>query len=320
MKKRAQLLFYGLAIFLLTIKGAGAGFFDDDETIWKSAEQYIKLEEQSKFKGKATPPNDHPVELISKDITDALLSIRFWSKDRKNDNEADRLFSSRQAAMLGVQLVKGLAAAKPDQDITFALIRYVNLALGLVKDRAYYAGRFFYKDGKLNILLGDFNRLPDRAQEVVRTTVNLDNDDNFYFFDTGSRAKHHKLKIHFITDDGVEIYEDANGKRQDWVIVDVEKAAIAYRQSRRNPKEANDDIDSAELRAEQARLSKERREMRAEMARMRKEMQKISGSESGNASSSSIEERIATLDQLYEKELISEEEYIARRKIILDDI
>jgi len=45
----------------------------------------------------------------------------------------------------------------------------------------------------------------------------------------------------------------------------------------------------------------DRREMRADMARMRKEMKDISGKESGDTSSKSVEERLATLDQLYEK-------------------
>jgi len=54
--------------------------------------------------------------------------------------------------------------------------------------------------------------------------------------------------------------------------------------------------------------------------RQKKEMKDISGKESGDTSSKSIEERLATLDQLYKKELITKEEYISTRNIILDEI
>ena len=57
--------------------------------------------------------------------------------------------------------------------------------------------------------------------------------------------------------------------------------------------------------------------VRAEMARMRKEMKELSPE---TASTKSPEERIATLEQLREKELITQEEYDSRRQEILNDI
>jgi len=129
-------------------------------------------------------------------------------------------------------------------------------------------------------------------------------------------------------------------KRQDREIVNIDKVAsspkslltretiknlfsstaIANRQKKERSKKRIDDIYSADLRTEPAKFSMDRREMRADLARMRKEMKDISGKESGDTSSKSIEERLATLDQLYEKELITKEEYIYTRNIILDEI
>jgi len=51
------------------------------------------------------------------------------------------------------------------------------------------------------------------------------------------------------------------------------------------------------------------------MARLRKEM-----TESGTTGVASIEERLAALDELREKNLISDAEYDRKRKEILDDI
>lgn len=109
-------------------------------------------------------------------------------------------------------------------------------------------------------------------------------------------------------------------KRQDREIVDIDKTALADRQKKERSKKGKDDIYSAELRTEQVNLSKKHREMRADMARKRKEMNGISGKESGDTSSKSIEERLIKLDQLYEKELITKEKYISGRNKILDEI
>jgi len=87
-----------------------------------------------------------------------------------------------------------------------------------------------------------------------------------------------------------------------------------------NSKKGKEDIYSEDLRTEQAKISKERREIRAAKARMRKEMKDKPVNKTGDTSSKSIEERLTRLNQLYEKELITKEEYISTRDIILDDI
>ena len=109
-------------------------------------------------------------------------------------------------------------------------------------------------------------------------------------------------------------------KRQDREIVDIDKTALADRQKKERSKKGKDDIYSAELRTEQVNLSKIHREMRVDMARKRKDMNGISGKESGDTSSKSVEERLIKLDQLYEKELITNEDYISGRNKILDEI
>ncbi len=109
-------------------------------------------------------------------------------------------------------------------------------------------------------------------------------------------------------------------KRQNREIVDIDKAAIADHQKKERSKKGKDDIYSAEKKTEQVNLSKKNREMRADLARKRKGMNDISGKKSRDISSKSIEERLIKLDQLYEKELITKEEYISGRNTILDEI
>lgn len=52
------------------------------------------------------------------------------------------------------------------------------------------------------------------------------------------------------------------------------------------------------------------------MAKMRKEMQEATN----NKEQLTVEERLAKLDELHDKQLISDDEYEQKRKEILDDI
>ncbi len=58
--------------------------------------------------------------------------------------------------------------------------------------------------------------------------------------------------------------------------------------------------------------------MREEMARLRQELKELKSG--GGASAQSVEERLATLQALKSKALISDEEYERRRSEILGDI
>ena len=73
------------------------------------------------------------------------------------------------------------------------------------------------------------------------------------------------------------------------------------------------------LENEAARVAQERRELRMEMARMRKEMREMSAEEAGSEGQS-IQERMATLDNLLAEGLISREEYEQKRQDILNEI
>ena len=100
-------------------------------------------------------------------------------------------------------------------------------------------------------------------------------------------------------------------------MIDVEIASKAYLAQLEESKNPSSFKDDKRIQVEAAKLARERRQMRAEMARMRKEMKELS---SDPVSEKSPEERIATLEQLREKELITQEEYESRRQEILNDI
>jgi hypothetical protein len=217
--------------------------------------------------------------------------------------------------LIGKQIAKGLKNAKPGQDIIFVLVGS-NPKLLLLKQKYFISGRAFYKDGKLNLIIGEY--LLVRNNELERVFDPGDNRAVSYSFNFGSRSKQsNKFKGTIITVPGFENMKTAKNFRHDWFMLDVALASQAYlaeMDAIMNPTSRND----RQMQIEAAKMARERRAMRAEMARMRKEMKEMnSGS---GASAKSTEERIATLDNLLTKQLITQEEYDIRRKEILNDI
>lgn len=299
-------------VFFSNIVSAASWFGDDEELIWEGApNNYFKYVEQddSKF-GK----NDHPIILDEKDIIDALSALQYIEKSFFGSEEIVSVFSYSQIRVLAEHLSKGLSTAKPDQDIIFAIGGTGKKLIVLTK-KSFTAGRVFYKDGNLNIIIGEYEYVRNDAIEKEidpsgRGYVN-------YNFNHGFRKKtSNRFTDSIVGIAGVNQKVTKGKQRQDWIEIDIKLAAeghLAKKEVQENP-ELNQD---RALKIEAAKLAKQRREMRAEMARMRKDISK-----QNNASSTarSIEDRITTLDELLAKELISKEEYAVKREEILNDI
>ncbi|MBI4005767.1 MAG: SHOCT domain-containing protein [Gammaproteobacteria bacterium] len=305
-----------LLLLFVSLQPAYPGIFGDDEDVlWKSGiNLYIKLDRQDKSGAGKTPPNDHPVTFTAKQLTDALISIAFWEKEGFfSESEANTVFTISHARILGNYLSQGLARAKPDQDIVFALsqIRKGSLGFG---NKLYMAGRVFYHDNRLHVIIGDYDRPADKGLEAASGGAGV--DEIQYFFTIGSRTKSSPgFKKNIITGNGIEAYTEGNKRRRDWFMIDVPAAAAAY-VAKTEKKENPGGADAEAIRLEAAKLAKERREMRAEMAKMRKEMNESLD----NREQLTIEERLAELDELHKKNLITDAEYDQKRKEILDDI
>ncbi len=289
--------------------------FDDEEgIIWKSGlNQYIKYAEQdsSKFGN-----NDHPVDLDEKEISNALKALVYEEKSLLSFTEQTRtVFTSLQLKVLGKSISKGLKDAKPDQDIIFVLEKTENKLLGL-KDKTFNAGRIFFKDGELNIIMGDYEYFRSEAFEKAYDPGGQSAVP--YSFNFGKRTRKSKaFENTTFTATGIKVKQLEGERRPDWLVIDVKVASEAYIAG---VNDKNNPVTKADkqLEIEAAKLAKQRREMRIEMARMRKEVQDISSNQTPSAKS--IEDRMATLNQLLEKKLISQEEYDNKRKEILSDI
>ena len=290
-------------------------FFDKDKNIvWQSGlNKYIKLDELDSQKFGL---NDHPVNLQEKDISYALQALRV-KKDSgffaKEDNP--RVLGVSQIKVLAKYLPIALKTARPDQDIVFVIDKADAKLLGL-SELSYTTGRIFFKDGKLNIIIGEFEFFRSKGFENLYDPSGRGNVP--YDFNMGSRTR--SSKAFDGTPIGITGISNKQLKtlRYDWFLIDVKQASEAFIAKENERNQPGKGAADKQLEIEVAKLAKQRRKMRAEMARMRKEIRNISSA--GGASAGSIEERMATLDQLYSKQLITREEYDAKRKEILNDI
>ncbi len=112
--------------------------------------------------------NSQPVVLNEKDILKFLSSIKIV----KNKNATESLFTEEQQSNLAKYLVIGLKKASPHQDILFSLAKEKRALGGLKKQTYFIAGRAFFNDGILNLIIGEYNRLANSAYEMAYDPTN----------------------------------------------------------------------------------------------------------------------------------------------------
>ena len=289
--------------------------FHKDEisaTVWQLNEQHVRL---VKSESKAEP-NDHPVKLGALEVEHALASLQLWVEGGVlRDEEAVTVYPRKQAALIARYVTDGLSRAEPDEDVTFNVRGYTDVMLALVKEREWTTGRVFYIDGKLNLIIGEYQKRVDKAQKQVEASFGIIDDFRDVYFAPGSRNRKGKMPGRIVTTDGVELHEDEK-IRPDWVILDVAKAAQAYRESQTPVAVRKEELKA---KAEAAKLTLERRQMREEMARMRKELKAIQNA-GGGISRDSLETRLVNLQELYANGLISDDEFKRRREEILQEL
>ena len=194
---------------------------------------------------------------------------------------------------------------------------YTDVMLSLAKEREWTTGRAFYKDGKLHLIIGEYRKRLDKAKKNVEGSFGIIDDFRDVHFQVGSRQIKGKMPGRVVNTAGVEFGAE---KRPDWLVLDVAKAALAYREGQVPAAVRKEEMKA---KAEAAKLTLERRQMREEMARMRKELQELQAAGGGRprgAQAASIEDRLARLLELKEQGLIDDEDFRRRKEAILGEI
>lgn len=304
-----------LLLFALTVFPGSVfaiDIFKDEDVIWrKDRNVFIKYAEQG---NSDFGENDHPAELNPDEISKALASLQFSKKGSGNvDSEqvSVSVFTDEQIDLLSQNLAKGLKKAESNQDIVFALEKSQSKVFGLIKSQFFVAGRAFYKDGNLNLIIGDYDRIRDKDFEAAYdpTQVGIWS----YEFDFGKRSessidKSHGFKEHIAKVRGIESKQTKGVRRNDWLVIDLKVAS-------------------------EAAVLKAKTQKHEELERKREELKEILDSEdisqpasspapatAPSTATRSAEERLRTLNDLKKKGLITDEEYATKRKQILEEL
>lgn len=260
----------------------------DAVVLWSANDQWVKIESQD---DPEAPPNDHPAQLASEAISNALAALQIRIVDEDAGTATQRsVFTREELRNLAPRIASGLAKAGPQQDVTFSTIGSHSLAAGgLVKDPGVNAGRVFYDGGKLNVIFGEL-------QSNYRKKNVYGQREDFTARQQGSRDKAAKQKWSLAPRTGVEFHSTDDGIRNDWVAIDstVVTAAAASAATEPMPSPVLDAARAAPAAA-------------AEGSGARK-------------SSSDIEQRLRTLQELKDQGLISEEAYSAKMQELLSEL
>jgi hypothetical protein len=289
--------------------------------IYQAGNQHVSIVRQESDAGNKPPANDHPIEFTAEQLATVLhsLTLQHVGGIIVEKEEVRPLFSDREVSALAPNIARALTRAQPNEDVTFLVAGTHGGMMG--KEQAATTGRVFYTGGRLNLIFGDvYKPMADKSardRALAAGCGDCQTDDRAVFFNDASRYRAGDLPEPLSTIAGVDYGREGNKVRRDWLVIDVD-TIVASVEKQRNRLPPALEKERREAKMEAARAAVERRQMREEMARMRKEMQNGGGTTA--AAPQTIEERIATLDKLKKKGLISPEEYDTRRQEILNDI
>ncbi len=265
--------------------------------LWRSGDYFIRIEPQDQTAGRP-PPNQHPIEINRDRLRGALGLVRFRASSRDNWQP---LFTKENLQILGAILEEGLAKARPNQDVTFALESWHRVLLGIRSDDVI-TGRIFYANNRLNLIFGKIG--PSNKQSDSQAELSARNKDirlNPYV--PGLRGIEVKNDIQLSAPPGSGVFRPAGLKRHDWLVFDQKTLALQgrTRTAPRGGAPSSGGIGSSALD-----------DLRQEIENLKKRL--------GEEEDDGINRRLSVLQRLRDKGLISQEEFESRREKILSGL
>ncbi len=127
-------------------------------TIWRSLDQYVRVEPRDDAGDPAAVPNEHPVELSPDDLGSFLGAVL---ARRGSSGEPAPVFAPDQLEVLTRELPEAFRRAGPRQDVTFGVMDAKRVAFGIGTGPTLATGRAFVQGGGLNLIFGDVHRRVD---------------------------------------------------------------------------------------------------------------------------------------------------------------
>jgi hypothetical protein len=229
----------------------------------------------------AAPPNDHPARLESEAVRNALAALRIRIVDEDTATEAQRsVFTTEELRALAPRIASALGQAGPRQDVTFSTIGSHPRSAGGLVKDPGVNAGRVFYDD------GRINVIFGELQSGYRKrNVYGQRTEDFAPRQQGSRSKAADRELALAARPGIELHSDAGGVRNDWVEIDA--AAVGSG--------AGALVSQAPAAVAPPAATPAR-------------------------SSADIEQRLKTLKELREKNLISEEAYRAKMQELLSEL
>ena len=288
-----------------------------------AAKYFIRTE---KIEKKTKSLNNHPIK-ISEDVLRKMLKQLSYKYDRSEPEIP--LFSKKGLLLLTEYVPKALMTAKPNEDITFVVKGNHSSARWSFKEERLSSGRLFVANNQLNLIMGSIQvnlqpTLDEQYMGNVWETTKLS-------YDIGHRGKKAEFEgLILVYNQNKGIHRKSN-ERKDWFVFTntaykQAKETIDYdktgkEQQRKQYQTLQQQIDSL-----QKQLNKPSRQEPRRTAPPPQQIQKklprpvISKKPKNNNDPLVTEQRLKTIDNLYKKGILSEEEYKRKRNEILKGI
>lgn len=258
-------------------------------SLWEARWQHVRLIPKD-----GGGPNGHPANLAKADIRNGLAQLRL----DLGDGEPVELLTADERAFVAEQLSKALARATPDQDVSIATIGMRKTILGLNEPRLTTLRAFVGADG-LNVILGEALAEPPNDTGTYQKV-----DPRLVTILEGRREAqaraNQRWKIQSATATGIAV------RRSDWAAIPT--AAMA--------------VPEPGTEAAQKQAQTQMEDMQRQMQQMQQQIKAAPAASappaSAQAPSPTVEDRLRTLDQLKSKGLLSQKEFAAKRKQIID--
>ena len=296
-------------LVVLIVLSFGFDLLQKSKYVWrKSSYSYVKMSKADKKLGKL----DQPAEISAEQMKKMLASIRYaraWvnlpgSLGAKTTKEYD-LFSDEEAGEIAGYLAKALNQADSGQWVDFSLECFRGKSfIGL--DRLT-DGIAFVKDGKLNLVFRNVGETVSASEESVNDS------DPFKYYPGSSKL---------IAVAGQELGQNNKGKTvKNWLLI-----PLAGPEIKTEPEVAPAAEPAAAPTVEpkkEAAPQKQQPQVQPQPEKAKPEPKAqakpaVEKKESGPQKNA--KDRLTELRELYDKGLISEEEYNQKRKEILDKL
>lgn len=280
--------------------------------IWERGDQIVLLARQD---DRSASPNDHPVNTEEDEVAAMLATLRVQFVDAEADIAPVAAFTREEIDDLGEAVATGLGQAAPSQDVIFHVIGARRLSPGAFgKRNRVTAGRIFYRDGEFNIIFGQI-QTPHRKRNLYGQR-----DEDFYPRNYGSRGAETEHEFVLLTGSAAQLYQNDNGLRDDWIVIDRVAAAAAIATDKNNDVEPAPAGAVATASAGAAAASMAPPATVSESNETGLAQAEETNVQSSPSPAADVEERLTQLKHLRDLELITEEAYQDRMQEILQDL